>query len=42
MTDKCAPNPRSILALHAENVGKTANDLVALWNQAHPDDPVED
>jgi hypothetical protein len=23
-----------------ENVGKTVDDLVAMWNQAHPDDPV--
>jgi hypothetical protein len=23
-----------------ENVGKTADDLVALWNEAHPNDPV--
>lgn len=23
-----------------EHIGKTGDDLVALWNQAHPDDPV--
>jgi len=23
-----------------ENIGKSADDLVALWNAAHPDDPV--
>ena len=23
-----------------ENVGKTVDDLVAMWNKAHPDDPV--
>ena len=23
-----------------ENIGKSADELVALWNQAHPDDPV--
>jgi len=23
-----------------ENIGKTADELVALWNAAHPDDPV--
>ncbi|MBN2005121.1 MAG: hypothetical protein JXA21_17310, partial [Anaerolineae bacterium] len=22
-----------------ENIGKTADDLVALWNEAHPEDP---
>jgi hypothetical protein len=25
---------------NAENIGKTADDLVALWNQAHPNDQV--
>jgi hypothetical protein len=24
-----------------ENVGKTSDDLVAMWNEEHPDDPVE-
>jgi hypothetical protein len=23
-----------------ENVGKTSDDLAAMWNEAHPDDPV--
>lgn len=23
-----------------ENIGKTSDDLVAMWNEAHPDDPV--
>jgi len=23
-----------------DNIGKTADELVALWNQEHPDDPV--
>ncbi len=23
-----------------ENIGKSSDDLIALWNQAHPDDPV--
>jgi hypothetical protein len=23
------------------NIGKTADELVTLWNEAHPDDPVE-
>ncbi len=27
--------------INAENVGKTADDLVALWNEAYPDDLVE-
>jgi hypothetical protein len=27
--------------INAENVGKTADDLVAQWYEAHPDDPVE-
>ena len=27
--------------INAENIGKTAADLVALWNADHPDDPVE-
>ncbi len=27
--------------INAENVGKTSADLTALWNEAHPDDPVE-
>jgi len=27
--------------IHPENIGKTSDDLVALWNEAHPDDPVE-
>ncbi len=26
---------------HRENVGKTADELVAMWNRDHPDDPVE-
>ncbi len=25
---------------HAENIGKSSSDLVALWNAEHPDDPV--
>jgi len=28
--------------VHGENVGKSSDDLVALWNRDHPDDPVED
>jgi len=26
--------------INAEHIGKSADDLVALWNAAHPDDPV--
>jgi hypothetical protein len=26
---------------NAENIGKSSDDLVALWNEAHPDDLVE-
>jgi hypothetical protein len=26
---------------NAENVGKSANEFYALWNEAHPDDPIE-
>jgi hypothetical protein len=25
---------------NTENIGKTADDLVALWNQEHPNDQV--
>lgn len=25
---------------YRENIGKSTDDLVALWNKAHPDDPV--
>lgn len=25
---------------HREHIGKTSDDLVALWNAEHPDDPV--
>ena len=25
---------------NADNIGKTSADLVALWNEDHPDDPV--
>jgi hypothetical protein len=27
---------------NAENTGKTSDELVAMWNEEHPDDPVED
>jgi hypothetical protein len=26
---------------NAENIGKTSDELVEMWNEAHPDDPVE-
>jgi hypothetical protein len=26
---------------NAENIGKTTDELIALWNEAHPDDLVE-
>lgn len=26
---------------HAENIGKSEAEIIALWNAAHPDDPVE-
>ena len=28
--------------LNRRNVGKTPDELVALWNEDHPDDPVTD
>jgi hypothetical protein len=27
--------------INAENVGKSGDDLVVMWNEEHPDDPVE-
>jgi len=27
---------------NAENIGKGEADVIALWNEAHPDDPVEE
>ena len=27
--------------INKENIGKSADELVALWNESHPDDPVE-
>lgn len=26
--------------LHAENIGKSSDDLVAQWNKDHPEDPI--
>lgn len=28
--------------INAEHCGKSASELTALWDAAHPDDPVED
>jgi hypothetical protein len=27
--------------IKAENIGKSGDDLVAMWNEEHPDDPIE-
>jgi hypothetical protein len=27
--------------IKAENIGQSSDDLVAMWNEAHPDNPVE-
>jgi len=27
--------------INAENIGENSDDLAAMWNEAHPDDPVE-
>ena len=27
--------------INAENIGKTSDDMVEMWNTDHPDDPVE-
>jgi nucleoid DNA-binding protein len=35
-----APGAFSGQIVNRENVGQTADDLVALWNADHPDDPV--
>ena len=48
---KVKPDKRIVAALNAQgalkgkitnadNIGKSADDLVALWNEEHPDDPV--
>jgi hypothetical protein len=28
--------------LHREHIGKKRTDLEAIWNEAHPDDPITD
>jgi hypothetical protein len=28
--------------LHAENIGKTEAEMILLWNELHPEDPIED
>jgi hypothetical protein len=35
-----APGTFTGTVLNRENIGKTAGDLITLWNDAHPDDPV--
>lgn len=35
-----APGAFSGEIANRENIGKSADDLVGLWNSAHPDDPV--
>jgi len=27
--------------INADNIGKNEQEIIALWNEAHPDDPVE-
>ena len=27
--------------INAENIGKSEAEIIALWNEAHPDDPIE-
>jgi len=27
--------------IHRENIGKSGEELIAMWNEAYPDDPVE-
>jgi len=36
----CPPEHRGRI-LNAENTGKSDDDLIAMWNEAHPDDPVD-
>ena len=28
--------------INGENIGKSEAEIIALWNKAHPDDPVEE
>lgn len=35
-----APGTFTGVIRNRENIGKTADELAALWNAAHPDDPV--
>lgn len=28
--------------VNAQNIGKSEEELIALWNEAHPDDPIEE
>lgn len=34
------PGAYSGKIINKENIGKTKDDLIALWNEAYPDDPV--
>ena len=36
------PNKLYARILNKENLDKSADELMALWNQEHPDDPVEE
>ncbi len=36
-----APGTFSGQIENRENIGRTADELVAMWNEAHPEDPVE-
>ena len=35
-----APGAFSGEIVNRQNIGKTADELIAMWNEAHPDDPV--
>lgn len=35
-----APDTFTGQIVNRENIGKTSDELVALWNEEHPDDPV--
>ena len=35
-----APGTFTGVILNRENIGKTADELVEMWNAEHPDDPV--
>ena len=27
--------------INAENIGKTDDEMIVIWNELHPDDPIE-